>query len=54
MGWFTLLLLRIAGWKRGAPTGKDQRGERYQAFTHRDGSYFHVYHEKRGNKVIRP
>lgn len=55
MGWITRLCLRLLGWRPDRYVGRDHRGDRYQAWTRRDGSYFHVYHERRGWKdVVRP
>lgn len=50
MGWFTRLLLRLAGWR--PCLCRDGKGNRYEAWIRRD-AYFHVYHEKTQDKVIR-
>lgn len=51
MDWLTRIVLRILGWK--PYIGRDSKNERYEGWV-RGRSYFHVYHEARRGRVIRP
>lgn len=51
MDWLTRLVLKVLGWH--SYVGRDARGERYEAWLRRS-SYFHVYHERTANRVLRP
>jgi len=47
----TRFVLRVLGWR--SYKCRDGMGTDYEAWT-RKASYFHIYHEKNGDEVIRP
>jgi len=55
MNWLTRLVLRLLGWR--SQLCRDARGDKYESWVRFDGpqpSYFHVYHERKCGKVVRP